>query len=333
MATVDYKTLLEDIKEAIQPELEKITQTPKWESLTEWLAKLFLLKGVPFQYLVPNARMLQQETIKFFQLDQNWLTAVIDGAYSIGRTSSKDDPSLSEWLETELYQYLTPAIHKAANKMRWHQLHPKKALDDNYANDALATGKDIILTGFLLRSQVLTDFSNMQVVGYDRDNVPTSTTAGQALPIVRLDHLADGLLIGIFVGQLYRLDLREPSENLHYGIDNLKSANAKVSTFSKELRNASGVEEPKATLSSPTSLFRTPPSTGAYKPSGAVMNMHQLSQSMFNELKNNTSTPDTVPYKDAKTDGSSPQPITALTSADFALQMTEGAAMVSYIFE
>ena len=333
MAKVDYHTLLKDIQDDIKPVLENLTKTDKWASISNWLGKLYLLKGVPFQYIVSDIRMLPQESIKFFQIDQNWLTALVDGAYSIGRTSTKDDPTLSEYLETALYQYLTPAVHKAANTLRWSQLHPKRPLSDNYSQDGLETGNNLILTGFLLRSKVLTDFKNMQVVGYDKKHIPTSTQAGDALPIVRLDHLANDLLFGIFVGQLYRLDLREPSESLHYGVDELTSTEAKVSAFTKKLRNASGAEEENARLTTPGQVFRTPPESSIYKPSGAVLNMNQLSKAMFQELSTNASTPNAVPYKNAKTDDKDHKAITTMTSADFALQMTEGSAMVSFILE
>ena len=48
-----------------------------------------LLEGIPFHYLVPHPGMLPEESIKFFYLDPNWVNALIDGAYSIGRYSAK----------------------------------------------------------------------------------------------------------------------------------------------------------------------------------------------------------------------------------------------------
>lgn len=333
MATVNYHTLLEDIKTDIKPRLEEVATTGKWESITHWLGKLFLLKGVPFRYLVPDVRMLPPESLKYFQIDQNWLTALIDGAYSIGRTSTKDAPSLSEWLETELYEVLITHLKKEANAYRWSKLHPKKQLSYVYEQDALETGGELILSGFILRSQAVTDFKNMQIVGYDKNNIPTPVANGQALPLIRLEHLAKDVILGIFVGQLYRLDLREPSEGLHYGLDNIISQGARVSSFLKKLRNAEGIEEPDSTLSTPQNLFRNPPDQSTYKPSGAVLNMNQFSKSMFTELQAHPDTQNAVPYASAKTDGAPSIPIITLTSADFALQMTEGAAMVSFLFE
>lgn len=60
------------------------------DSVVTWLAKLRLLYGVPFFYLVPDARMLPPESIRFFQVDENWLDALLDGAFSIGRSTTGD---------------------------------------------------------------------------------------------------------------------------------------------------------------------------------------------------------------------------------------------------
>lgn len=327
MAKVDYATLLKDIEADIKPKLEEISKSKNWESITAWLAKLFLLEGVPFRYLVPDERMLPPESIKYFQIDQNWLTALIDGAYSIGRTSSGDSSSLSEWLESEIYPHLTKAVQQNANTIRWSQLHPKKAPSDSYKNDNLAQQKPFMLSGFLLRSQALKDFPNMQIVGFDQNNVPTSNSAGQALPVIRLDHLSEEVLIGIFVGDVYRIDFRQPSEGLHYGFDEVPGSGS--STFLKKLRDDKGIESETVELTATDGIFRSTSTTEGYTPTGAVINMNALSKTMFDNLKTNL--PNAVPYSDATT--TEGNPVTTLTSADFALQMTEGAAMVSFILK
>ena len=60
------------------------------EQVINWLAQTALLYNVPFNNLVPNVEMLQQETVRFFYIDQNWIDALIDGALSIGIQSSRD---------------------------------------------------------------------------------------------------------------------------------------------------------------------------------------------------------------------------------------------------
>ena len=52
-----------------------------------WFGNLAMLQGVPFSYLVPDERMLPPESIRFFHVDQNWIDALIDGAFSIGRAA------------------------------------------------------------------------------------------------------------------------------------------------------------------------------------------------------------------------------------------------------
>ncbi len=44
--------------------------------VVRFLARLRLLEGVPFNYLVPDATMLPLESIRFFYVDRNWLDAL-----------------------------------------------------------------------------------------------------------------------------------------------------------------------------------------------------------------------------------------------------------------
>ncbi|NUO80426.1 hypothetical protein HUU05_10150 [candidate division KSB1 bacterium] len=60
------------------------------KTVRDWLADLEQLKGVPFNYLVPEETMLPQESLRFFQIDPLWVECLLDGAYSIGRVSAAD---------------------------------------------------------------------------------------------------------------------------------------------------------------------------------------------------------------------------------------------------
>ena len=48
------------------------------------------LKGIPYRYLVPDPSLLPNESVRFFQIDQNWIKAFICGAFSIGHTIEYD---------------------------------------------------------------------------------------------------------------------------------------------------------------------------------------------------------------------------------------------------
>jgi len=57
------------------------------ERVSQWFEATALLKGVPFNYLVPDERMLPTESIRFFQLDPEWMNNLFAGAFSIGHVA------------------------------------------------------------------------------------------------------------------------------------------------------------------------------------------------------------------------------------------------------
>lgn len=59
-------------------------------AILDWVTQLTRLKGIPFNYLVPNEEMLPNESIRFFSLDTLWINCLLDGALSIGRVSNAD---------------------------------------------------------------------------------------------------------------------------------------------------------------------------------------------------------------------------------------------------
>src|SRR5579871_6432114 len=61
------------------------------DGVKKWLTRLMQLSGVPINYLVPDEAMLPPESIRFFHLDVNWIAALIDGAFSIGRNLSTQE--------------------------------------------------------------------------------------------------------------------------------------------------------------------------------------------------------------------------------------------------
>src|SRR5438874_2868368 len=60
------------------------------EYLTQWLGRLRLLYGVPFTNLVPHSMLLPKESIRFFYVDRNWTDRLVDGALSVGKTSTRE---------------------------------------------------------------------------------------------------------------------------------------------------------------------------------------------------------------------------------------------------
>jgi hypothetical protein len=58
-----------------------------------WFKDLAHLRGVPFRYLVPDERMLPPESLRFFQIDPQWVACLLDGAFSVGRVLVGDGTS------------------------------------------------------------------------------------------------------------------------------------------------------------------------------------------------------------------------------------------------
>ena len=72
----------------VQGQTVETLQMP--DDIVAWFDDLSLLKGVPFNYLVPDERMLPTESIRFFHIDRLWVDCLLDGAYSIGRVTTSD---------------------------------------------------------------------------------------------------------------------------------------------------------------------------------------------------------------------------------------------------
>lgn len=162
-----------------------------------WLANLLLLSPVPFNLLVPDNRMLAPETLRFFYLDDNWLRALTDGAVSIGMQSSRDS------FFTEIMGDL---IHRAATTAAQAMRAQRIGVDPPAAEVA-----ENLISGFLLRSAVVSGWPNLAVRG--------GLTDGGNLRILRMDRLADDLLICLFSGVPDYVEFAEPQEGFRFGVD------------------------------------------------------------------------------------------------------------------
>ncbi|WP_346897374.1 hypothetical protein [uncultured Roseibium sp.] len=172
---------------------------PLPQSVIDWLAQACLLYGVPFEYIVPDARMLPKESIRFFYVDVNWLHRLIEGAVSTGMSSSADTVQML----TAIQEIVDRAFLKTTQvraRMRG------KPLPD----EAEQVGP---ITGFLLRSAAVSGWPGMEVTAY-----AGTTTDSTVLQLLRLDRLSDTIMIALFNGLPKRVDILQPPESLHFGI-------------------------------------------------------------------------------------------------------------------
>jgi hypothetical protein len=179
------------------------------EVVKNWFNDLGRLKGVPFNYLVPDERMLPPESIRFFRVDPLWMECLLDGAFSIGRVITHDHERDKGIRET-----LSP-----------HVKH-----------------KDKQFSGFLMRSEVVSGWPGLQIDGYKSkppgNNNEEPIADPEKLPILRQERLSKNVLLCLFEGDLQTLDIHLKPETLHFGV----TANNSGGYF-KELRDTSGQEQ------------------------------------------------------------------------------------------
>ena len=174
-----------------------------------WLARLCLLEGLPFDVLVPDARMLPEESIRFFFLDQNWVDSLVDGALSVAASAAP---------EATLLDTRRAEVHHAARVGAHHERGRRRARTRDAAVAALATrlaeppAGAPVWSGFLLRSSAVAAWPGLTVTGY--------ATAGrdEPLDLLRLDRTAPGVLVAVFGGIVRHVDVAKPAQALHFGV-------------------------------------------------------------------------------------------------------------------
>lgn len=70
--------------------------SPDAQEAAAWLARLRALGSVPFDYLVPDQRMLPPESLRLFHVDRSWLDALLDGARGLDRHPRADSATDAE---------------------------------------------------------------------------------------------------------------------------------------------------------------------------------------------------------------------------------------------
>ena len=194
----------------ISPPSGQTTTMP--EALEAWFHGLELLHGIPFNYLIPDQRLLPPESIRFFCIDSLWVDCLQDGAFSVGRVTEAD------------------------------------IIDDGNvrARSGLTRGVDQRISGIILRSQVVAGWPGLLVDGYDTavpDLDSIDPTEGQPLPQLRMEQLAKDVLICLFEGEVKTVDIHLKPESMHFGLD---APTTDSPEWSKNLRDENGelMDEP-----------------------------------------------------------------------------------------
>jgi hypothetical protein len=177
--------------------LEQVKVT---DELVQWIARLVLLYPVPFHYLVPHQSLLPSESLSFFHLDDNWVDALLDGAFSI---AVRDVVKERKALRKDLQNALSKIVYQ--HRLRLQGQNPTWSADESYMS--------IPKSGFLLRSRIVTGWPGVELT------VKTNARPDPNLPqILRFDQIADGVLFCLVRGLIEKVTFREPREGLTFGI-------------------------------------------------------------------------------------------------------------------
>jgi hypothetical protein len=182
--------------------------------MESFLAHLRLLVGVPFEYLIPDPRLLPVESIRFFYLDRSWADRLVDGAISVGKIGTREQthhqahsPTVSQQLD------LTERIVRPLQRNRGafadlRQLRSNKPAD--------------LITGFLLRSAAVSGWPHMEVRAYSErvtDEAITNNPTDKQLSTLRLERLSPSVLLALFQGEPKLVVIEEPHHGVQFGVD------------------------------------------------------------------------------------------------------------------
>ena len=175
-------------------------------AIANWFQDLELLKNVPFNYLVPDTRLLPPESLRFFWVDSYWVDCLQDGAFSVGRVTKED-------LRLDVQ---TRSLQRSK------------------------TQSDKTITGFLLHSEVVSGWPGLEIEGYATPVTGNNFVGPEnKLTILRRDLLSDNILLCFFAGEVKTLDLSIKGSSVNCGVDPIK----KGTKITKGLRNLDGEQK------------------------------------------------------------------------------------------
>lgn len=277
---------------AIQSSLEAVLLP---DDISKWLGRLRLLKGVPFNYLVPDERMLPPESIRFFYLDMNWIDSLLDGAFSIGRNLTRTEQSSTHNLDAAVTPKVNQHARAGAASVR------AEALGLRAPNVSLQ-----VVSGFLLRSTVVSAYKGIGANVYPLGGTPQDPKI-TLLDILRFEPLGPNsdTLICLVDGDAYRVDIHEAPEHLHYGIDKYEYNEQTKTVTANKMIHTFTTTGSRVTLSGSVSPLDLSGSFRSRSP--RVLKMATLAQQIAELNK-----------------------VADIDSAEMGFEMTEGVGMVSF---
>ncbi len=183
-----------------------------------FLAHLRLLVGVPFDYLAPDARLLPDESIRFFYLDRSWTDRLADGAIAIGKIGSRDQAH---------HQAHAPAVHQQLDQteriVRQLQIGKNGSFSDQKAANDQSHPQATSSPASCCAPPRSPDGRRWMYAPYDSDlpeplDPSDPQTAQHQLLTLRLELLSPSVLIALFQGIPKLVIIEEPHHSIQFGI-------------------------------------------------------------------------------------------------------------------
>lgn len=213
--------------------------------MESFLGHLRLLVGVPFEYLVPDSRLLPIESIRFFYLDRSWTDRLVDGALAVGKTGTREQAhhqAHAANLQSQL------DMTERVVRIMQRGLPAQSETAPGSSTDA-AAGRTV--TGFLLRSAAVSGWPSMDVRAFntvlppnegDVDDAGYQAWLDQAkaaqLTTLRLELLSPSVLLALFDGVPQLVWCEEPHHGVQFGF------NVYGGAFALDRHRADGAAEP-----------------------------------------------------------------------------------------
>jgi hypothetical protein len=183
-----------------------------------------MLVGVPFRNLVPDERLLPKESIRFFYLDRSWTDRLVDGAMAVGKIGTRE-LALHHGHAPLIRNTLDVAQRVVRTLQRGRVPTKYRALVDARQE---SQDEEAPITGFLLRSALVSGWPHMDVRAYDwpdgADPPPIGFDPGdnlgqvRALEPLRIERLSPSVMIALFDGEPKLVTLEEPHNGVQFGI-------------------------------------------------------------------------------------------------------------------
>lgn len=202
VASASVKTTKQFLEE---PNVQEMLQNEVHEDISpiaNWLGKVQLLEGVPFNHLVPDPAALPVESLRFFYIDQNWLNSLTDGALSIGVQSTKDS-----FFRQIMKGVLDSAVEEEKLVMR-------AKIAGTASGDHEGDSTKEAMSGILIRSAIVSGWPGLVVEAFKGDR-----QSGTPLKLLRMDRLSPDVLLCIFLDIPDTIVIAEPPQGLCFGVE------------------------------------------------------------------------------------------------------------------